>query len=219
MGIGAYTISTMRKTLFATLAFAASVASAQTPPPVAPPVPTEKQFALKSASFENNAALPTECTADGAGTSPPLAWTDAPKATVTFAIMMDDPQARGFVHWIIWNIPATASSLPAAIPQALEVKDPQGAMQGVTSWGKERPGYWGSAPGRGSGQHHYTFTIYALDAQLEMEAGATAKQFKKAIKGHVLASATLVGLYERANHPEPKPAPNPEQAPLPAQAK
>ncbi len=209
----------MRKTLFVTLAFAASVASAQTPAPVAPPAATEKQFALTSTLFENNAALPTECTADGAGTSPPLAWADAPKATVTFAIMMDDPQAGGFVHWIIWNIPASTSSLPAAVPQDLEVKDPQGAMQGVTSWGKERPGYWGSAPGRGSGQHHYTFTVYALDAPIELKPAATAKQFKKAIKGHVLSTATLVGLYERPSKPEPKPEPKPDQAPVPDQAR
>ena len=177
------------------VALSASVAIAQTPAPA--PVPAEKPFALTSTLFATNTALPTECTADGAGTSPPLAWSDAPKATVTFAIMMDDPQARGFVHWIIWGIPATTTALTAGVPQDLEVKIPAGARQGVTSWGKERPGYWGSAPGKGSGVHHYTFTIYALDASIELKQGATAKQFKKAIEGHVLSTATLVGLYER----------------------
>ncbi len=203
------------------VAMAASSVSAQTPGPVttpaavATPAATVKPFALTSELFENNTALPTSCTADGAGTSPPLAWTDAPKATVSFAIMMDDPQAGDFVHWIIWSIPAKASSLAAAVPQDLEVKVPQGARQGITSWGKKRPGYWGSAPGRGSGVHHYTFTIYALDTQLELKHGATAEQFKKAINGHVLAQASLVGLYERAVKPEPKP----EQPPVPGQAK
>ena len=167
------------------------------PPAVVAPVPAEKSFALTSTLFATNTAFPAVCTADGAGTSPPLAWTDAPKTTVSFAILMDDPQARGFVHWTIWGIPATTTTLAEAVPQDLEVKSPAGARQGVTSWGKERPGYWGSAPGKGSGVHHYTFTIDALDAQLDLKAGATAKQFKKAIEGHVLSTATLVGLYER----------------------
>lgn len=152
---------------------------------------------LESESFANDTSFPKEFTADGAGHSPALKWTDAPKTTVSFAIMMDDPNARGFVHWIVWGIPATQTSLPANMPRDLELKEPAGARQGVTSWGRERPGYWGSAPSKGSGVHHYTFTLYALDANLTVDPGSSPKKFKKAIEGHVLATATLVGLYER----------------------
>ncbi|MSQ91127.1 MAG: YbhB/YbcL family Raf kinase inhibitor-like protein [Phycisphaerales bacterium] len=170
---------------------------APAPAPIPAPAPTEKAMTLTSTAFETNTALPVAFTADGDGTSPPLAWADAPKGTVSYAIMMDDPQARGFVHWIIWGIPSTESTLSAKMPRDLEVKSPAGARQGVTSWGRERPGYWGSAPGKGSGVHHYTFTLYALDSKLELAAGASPKEFKKAIEGHVLAKTMLVGLYER----------------------
>ncbi len=170
--------------------------------PVIPAKPDAKQkpMSLESESFANDTAFPKEFTADGAdgeGYSPALKWADAPAGTVSFAIKMDDPDARGFVHWTIWGIAATRTSLPAKMPRDLEVKDPAGARQGLSSWGSTRPGYWGSAPGPGSGVHHYTFTVYALDVKLDLEAGATAKQFKKAIEGHVLSKATLVGLYER----------------------
>lgn len=167
---------------------------AATPPAI------QKPMSLESESFANDTAFPKEFTADGPdgeGYSPALKWANAPAGTVSFAIKMDDPDARGFVHWTIWGIPATQSNLAAKLPRDLEVKNPLGARQGLSSWGAERPGYWGSAPGPGSGVHHYTFTIYALDKNLDLAAGATAKQFKKAIEGHVLSKATLVGLYER----------------------
>ena len=168
------------------------------PKPVEPaPIPDETPMKLESESFVNGAAFPKEFTADGEGTSPQLNWKDAPKETISFAIMMDDPNARGFVHWTIWGIPATQSELPADIPRDLELKEPKGARQGVTSWGAERPGYWGSAPPKGSGVHKYTFTLYALDVNLELEPGANPKKFRKAIEGHVLAKTKLVGLYER----------------------
>ncbi len=166
-------------------------------PDVGPTTEKEKPMVLACEAFANDAALPKAFTADGEGNSPALKWTGAPKATVSFAIMMDDPDARGFVHWTIWGIPSTQSSLPANMPRELALKDPAGARQGVTSWGPTRPGYWGSAPPEGSGVHHYTFTLYALDANVTLEAGANPKKFKKAIEGHVLAKATLVGLYER----------------------
>ncbi len=168
------------------------------PKPVVPaPVPDETTMKLESDSFVNGAELPKEFTEDGEGKSPALKWKDAPKGTVSFAIMMDDPNARGFVHWTIWGIPATQNMLPAHIPRDLELKDPKGACQGLTSWGSERPGYWGSAPPKGSGVHKYTFTLYALDENLTLEPGANVKKFKKAIEGHVLAKTKLVGLYER----------------------
>ena len=168
------------------------------PKPVVPaPTPDETTMKLESDSFVNETAFPKEFTEDGEGNSPALKWKDAPKGTVSFAIMMDDPNARGFVHWTIWGIPATQNMLPAKMPRDLELKDPKGACQGVTSWGAERPGYWGSAPPKGSGVHKYTFTLYALDENLTLEPGANAKKFKKAIEGHVLAKTKLVGLYER----------------------
>lgn len=175
----------------------------ETPAPAAPATAPKAGCArqpamlLESDAFGTGKALPVQCTADGAGTSPSLRWSEPPEGVKSFAVLMDDPDAGGFVHWIIWGIPASARSLPEAMPRDLELKEPAGARQGVTSWGKQRPGYWGSAPGPGSGVHHYTFTLYALDAAIDVPPGATAKQFRKAIKDHVLATAELVGLYER----------------------
>jgi Raf kinase inhibitor-like YbhB/YbcL family protein len=152
---------------------------------------------LESDAFKSGEAFPVKFTADGAGTSPALRWETAPEGVKSFAVLMDDPDARGFVHWILWGIPAEARSLPEAMPRDLELKEPAGARQGVTSWGRERSGYWGSAPPAGSGVHHYTFTLYALDVAIDLAPGASAKEFRKAIKGHVLAEAKLIGLYER----------------------
>ena len=197
-------LSTRGRTVIDIAIIVASMAiwQATTPAPVpapapAPPVATESKFSLSCESFTNESALPKEFTADGSGHSPALRWRDPPAGTVSFAIMMDDPNARGWVHWTIWGIPATVTQLAANMPRDLEPKEPEGARQGVTSWGRERPGYWGSAPPTGSGVHHYTFTLFALDTKLTLDPGANPKQFKKAIEGHVLAKATLVGLYER----------------------
>jgi len=165
--------------------------------PAAPTAPAQSAMKLESDAFKSGEAFPVKFTADGAGTSPALRWEAAPEGVKSFAIVMDDPDARGFVHWIVWGIPASARSLPEAMPRDLELKEPAGARQGVTSWGRERRGYWGSAPPPGSGVHRYTFTLYALDVALDLAPGANAKEFRKAIKGHVLAEAKLIGLYER----------------------
>jgi Raf kinase inhibitor-like YbhB/YbcL family protein len=167
------------------------------PTETAPAAPVQSEMKLGSDAFKSGEAFPVKFTADGAGTSPPLRWDAAPAGVKSFAILMDDPDARGFVHWTLWGIPATARSLPEALPRDLELKEPAGVRQGQTSWGRERCGYWGSAPPPGSGVHHYTFTLFALDVAVDLAPGATAKDFRKAIKGHVLAEAKLVGLYER----------------------
>lgn len=165
--------------------------------PAAPAAPAKSEMKLGSDAFKSGEGFPVKFTADGAGVSPALQWESVPDGVKSFAIVMDDPDARGFVHWIVWGIPASARSLPEAMPRDLELKEPAGVRQGVTSWGRERPGYWGSAPPPGSGVHHYTFTLYALDVALDLAPGANAKEFRRAIKGHVLAEAKLVGLYER----------------------
>ena len=156
---------------------------------------------VTSTAFKNGESFPVEFTADGAGTSPALAWKGVPAGTKSIAIVMDDPDARGFVHWTVWNLPATCVALPAAITRELELKEPAGTKQGATSWGASRMGYWGSAPPPGSGPHRYTFTVFALDTILDLKAGSTPRALKRAIAGHVLAKGSLVGVYER---PAPK---------------
>jgi Raf kinase inhibitor-like YbhB/YbcL family protein len=116
--------------------------------------------------------------------SPELHWEGAPPETQSFALVMDDPDARGFVHWVVWNIPPEATSLP-------EDSLPEGVSLGVTGFGE--PGYGGPCPP--SGAHHYSFRLYALDALLDLEEGASLRDLEAAMEGHILAETELVGTF------------------------
>ena len=152
-------------------------------------------FALSSTAFKDGAAIPVKHTCDGADVSPPLAWTDAPQGTRSFALIADDPDAPAgtWVHWVLYNLPATVSDLPENVAK-VETLDLGGARQGRTDF--RRPGYGGPCPPPGPA-HRYFFKLYALDAPPNLKAGAQKKDVEAAMQGHVLGTAQLMGTYAR----------------------
>ncbi len=150
-------------------------------------------FSLSSPAFTNDGAIPSKYTCDAGATnpSPALSWRDAPAGTKSFALILHDPDAPmagGFTHWVLFDIPATTMSLPEGFqPGSIGVSGTSGFR---------RPGYGGPCPP--SGSHHYRFTLSALDApSLGLQPGATKTDLEKAMQGHVLATADLVGTYQR----------------------
>lgn len=148
---------------------------------------------LTSSAFTHGAMIPKEYTCDGKDISPPLSWSDPPEKTQSFALIMDDPDAPmgTWVHWVIYNIPATARGLPGGVPKDADL--PDGSRQGRNSWRKI--GYGGPCPP--SGTHRYFFKLYALDIVLTLASGATKDELLKAMEGHILANAELMGRYAR----------------------
>jgi Raf kinase inhibitor-like YbhB/YbcL family protein len=154
----------------------------------------ESQLVLRSPAIAPGAEIPTDFACTGADRSPELAWSGAPKATVSFALVVDDPDAPGgnFIHWVAYNIPASRTSLLAGMPQDVEI--PGGGKNGMNSFG--HIGYNGPCPPPGQ-IHHYRFHLYALDSMLNVDDKADAATIREALKGHVLAEAELVGTFKR----------------------
>jgi len=171
-------------------AFLGVTATAQTP----------QSITVSSPVLKSGQPIPQDYTADGKNVSPPITWTNAPASTKEFAVIMDDPDVpmpQPFVHWVIYKIPATANGLPENIPIDAATPMPAaiaGAVQGVS--GFRRPIYRGPAPPPGK-VHNYHFTVYALDANLDLQAGLNKQQLLDAIKGHVIGQGELVATYER----------------------
>jgi len=149
---------------------------------------------LTSTSFKDGSQIPAKFTCSGANISPQLAWSAPPAATASLALTVADPDApRGtWVHWVLYNLPAGTRALPEGLPALGQL--PDGALQGRNDFGEI--GYGGPCPPPGS-PHHYVFTLYALDAKLNLPEGATRAQVEAAMQGHVLASGRLVGLFQR----------------------
>jgi hypothetical protein len=152
------------------------------------------RFQLSSPSFTDGQTIPTRHTCDGPDVSPPLAWGAPPPATKGFALVCDDPDAPmgTWVHWVIFNIPVAATSLPENVAKTGEL--PDGARQGTNSF--RRVGYGGPCPPHGPA-HRYYFKLFALSEALELPAGCTVRDLEKAMGGRVLASAQLMGRYAR----------------------
>ena len=150
-------------------------------------------FHLTSVAFANGGAIPPVHTCDGADTSPPLGWKGAPAGTKAFALICHDPDAPAgdWLHWAAWNIPATAHALPEGLPKQATL--PAGAQQGKNDFG--RLGYGGPCPPGGT--HHYVFALTALDAPLTLPTTASRDEIEKAIQGHALGTAELIGTYQR----------------------
>ncbi|HEY6477936.1 MAG TPA: YbhB/YbcL family Raf kinase inhibitor-like protein [Polyangia bacterium] len=159
-------------------------------------------FTLTSSAFKNNAAIPEKysfnamgCT--GENISPPLEWKNPPAGTKSFALMAHDPDAptgSGWWHWVVYNIPADATSLPEGATAATL---PKGSTEGNTDFGKA--GWGGPCPPPGSGKHHYNFTLFALKVdKIEVPPGASAAMVGFNAKANAIASAKLTGLFSRA---------------------
>jgi Raf kinase inhibitor-like YbhB/YbcL family protein len=157
-------------------------------------------MALKIASpaFQPGGSIPSTYTCEGQDVSPPLAWSGAPANTKAFALIVDDPDApdpakpqRVYVHWVVYNLPATTTGLPE---NASKKGLPKGAAQGKNDWGKAE--YGGPCPP--IGRHRYFFKLYALDSELAGLAPPTKADLERAMKGHVLESGELVGTYQKS---------------------
>ncbi len=161
---------------------------------------TPTAIQVESPTLKANQTIPQDHTADGKNVSPALTWSGAPAATKQFALVCDDPDVPmpgGFVHWVVYKIPGAAKGLPADLPMEATLTAPSdiaGTIQGMS--GFRRAGYRGPAPPPGK-PHHYTFTVYALDAELPLEPGLTRAQLMEAIKGHIIGQGSLVAIYER----------------------
>ncbi|MDM9385129.1 YbhB/YbcL family Raf kinase inhibitor-like protein [Chlorogloeopsis sp. ULAP01] len=148
---------------------------------------------LASSVLEENDFIPAKYTCDGADISPALSWDEPPPETESFALIVDDPDApkRTFVHWVVYDIPAKARQLSEQIATVKTL--PNGGVQGKNDFGNL--GYGGPCPP--SGTHRYFFKLYALDKKLGLQPGATKNQIEAAMDGHILATAELVGRYQR----------------------
>jgi len=147
---------------------------------------------ISSTAFAAEEMIPERYTCDGENVSPPLAWRGIPPETRSLALIVDDPDApaKTWVHWVIYNLPAASAGLPENIPPEKSVT---AGRQGRNDFG--RIGYGGPCPP--SGTHRYHFKLYALDAELDLPPGASKAELLRAMQGHVLAEATLIGRYRR----------------------
>ncbi|HYL09956.1 MAG TPA: YbhB/YbcL family Raf kinase inhibitor-like protein [Candidatus Acidoferrales bacterium] len=149
---------------------------------------------LSSTAFEPSGSIPRQFTCDGADLSPALAWSDAPAGAQSFALIADDPDAPmgTWVHWVLYDLPAAARDLAEGVAKQGQLSS--GARQGRNDFG--RIGYGGPCPPRGSA-HRYFFKLYALDAKLNLKPGASKSDVERAMQGHILAHAELLGRYSR----------------------
>jgi Raf kinase inhibitor-like YbhB/YbcL family protein len=164
--------------------------------PAAPSSAVQQTTAMKltSTAFADGQPIPAKFSYENSSISPALAWSDAPAGTKSFALVCDDPDAPSgdWVHWVIYDIPATITALPEHVP-ALETLS-NGASQGVNDFG--RVGYGGPCPPPGK-PHRYFFRLYALDANPALSPSPRKSDLLRAIQGHILAEAQLIGTYQR----------------------
>ncbi len=166
----------------------AAAPGVESPAPTSTPIPP---LQVHSSAFDPGGEIPPRhaLCPDQENLSPPLSWSNLPPATASLALVCVDSTV-GFVHWTMYNIPPTATGLAEGIPPLSELED--GSLQGPTDYGEV--GYGGPCPPTGD-THEYVFTLYALDAMLDLPAGAAADSVLQATEGHVLAQAQVSGSY------------------------
>jgi Raf kinase inhibitor-like YbhB/YbcL family protein len=167
----------------------------------APAQPGKGPMILSTTAFPDGGTIPIKYTQSGEQVSPALSWTNPPANTVSFVLHMHDLEvARNKttddqVHWLVWNIPGTATSLPEGVPKGEKL--PDGSQQ-ISASG---PVYRGPGAPASGVPHHYTFELYALDTKLDVPAAADAFETRaavmKAIQGHILGKAVYMGLFKR----------------------
>lgn len=151
-------------------------------------------FTLSSAAFTTGNPVPVDNSCSGANASPALSWSGVPANTKSFVLIVDDPDAPHgtFTHWIAYDIPASATSLPGAIPHSDEITG--GGEQGMNSAAKI--GYMGPCPPPGK-VHHYHFKLYALNSTINLPKAASRNAVEAAMKPDVIGTAELVGTFSR----------------------
>ena len=150
---------------------------------------------LTSTALAHRGQIPSKYTCDGEDISPPLAWSGVPAEAKSLVLIVDDPDAPDpaapkmtWVHWVLYNIPPSASALPEGARQL-----PAGTLEGVNDW--KRTGYGGPCPP--IGRHRYFHKPYALDIILPYLGKPSKAKLEGQIRGHVIAQAELVGTYEK----------------------
>ena len=183
--------------LVCTILTVAAVALAQQAPQKAPPRPG---LTLSSPAFEDGAIIPNKYTqADPNPVSPKLEWTNVPAGVVSFALIMHDPdtapnkKAEDILHWMAFNIPGSATGLPEGVPATANL--PDGTVQAKGFRGMV--GFMGPGAGAAGPYHNYTLELYALDTKLDLGLDATRADVLRAMDGHVVTKATLVGRFHR----------------------
>jgi len=148
---------------------------------------------VTSTVFSEGGKIPSRYSCDGQDISPPISWTQGPAGTKSYAMISDDPDAPmgTWVHWVIYNIPASVTSLPENVPG--QPKLAGDTLQGTNDF--KRHGYGGPCPPGGT--HRYYFKVYALDTKLDAVPGLTKKKLLKAMEGHIIARGELIGTYSR----------------------
>ncbi|HSF47283.1 MAG TPA: YbhB/YbcL family Raf kinase inhibitor-like protein [Burkholderiales bacterium] len=151
---------------------------------------------LNSTAFSNGASIPKQYTCQGNDISPPLSWSGVPAGTKSLILIVDDPDApdpaapqRTWVHWVLYNLPPNTAGLAEAVKSL-----PAGTMEGLNDW--KRVGYGGPCPP--IGRHRYFHKLYALDSVLPDLNRPTKADLEKAMKGHVLEQAELIGTYQKS---------------------
>jgi Raf kinase inhibitor-like YbhB/YbcL family protein len=147
-----------------------------------------EEFALKSTAFEHGEQIPRRNSCEGEDLSPPLSWSGAPEGTRSLALIVEDHDAPvgTFTHWLGWGLDPGAQGLGEGESAPIEGRNDFGTS-----------GYRGPCPPPGHGQHRYFFRLYALDSELDLRPGADKPELERALAGHTLAIAELVGSYER----------------------
>lgn len=156
---------------------------------------------VTSPAFNHHGDIPLQYSAYGEGISPELSWSNLPEGTRQLALIMDDPVAptpQPFVHWVAYNIPASASGLPENLSKEAVVTGVpalEGMINGVN--GTRQAGYFGPRPPADDKVHMYHFRIYALDTELDLDEGLTKDALLEAIDGHVIGTGMLMGHYQQ----------------------
>jgi Raf kinase inhibitor-like YbhB/YbcL family protein len=151
-------------------------------------------FQISSAALSNGESIPKKFTCDGPDVSPQLSWKDAPAATQSWALIVDDPDAPvgTWVHWVLYALPANTRELREGVEKREQIA--AGGLQGRNDFRKI--GYGGPCPPPGT-PHRYYFKLYALDTKLDLKAGATKAELERAMKGHIVGETQLMGRYGR----------------------
>lgn len=163
------------------------------------PEDSEGSLSISSLAFDDGEEIPTQYTCENEGEvdSPPLRIEGVPEEAETLALVVDDPDAPNppFVHWLIWNLPADTEQIPQGVPRGPAVSELGGAEQGTND--ADEVGYSGPCPPEGDGPHTYRFILYAVDTELELEAGAERDELDAALDGRTVGTARYNGTYSR----------------------
>jgi Raf kinase inhibitor-like YbhB/YbcL family protein len=191
-----------KQSLLGALVLLIATAGAVAQAPATPRPPAKPGLTVTTTAFEDGGIIPIKYSyyATPAGAvSPALQWTHVPDGTVSFALILHDPDTSlakttdEVLHWLIFNIPGTATGLPEGVPNVTQL--PDGSIQGLNR-GK-KPGYMGMGMGSAGPYHHYTWELFALDTKLTLGPDATRADLMAAMNGHILDKGVLVGRFHR----------------------